>query len=397
MKKEITKKIATVVIAMMMGIFCILLASTNKTHYVEKIPDYEAEYEEESLHTLAFVETKEEGELEGESTEEIGTNELQTEEIDTSKSQTEEIDTSESQTEKIGTSKSQIEEIDTSESQTEEEIKFCTVDVDTYLNIRKKPSTDSEIVGMLLEGNQGKILKTQEDWIKIDSNGVKGWVKKSYVTITTKEKKIKKAKVTAKTLKLRAKDQDDSQVLVTLKKGESFQVVKVGKNWVKINYTPRVSGYVSAKSVTIEKEVGFALSNEEVNEYSKRLWQDEEGNLSSTANLLAALCEREAGDNYAGSLAVANVVLNRVKSKHYPNTIKEVIYQKSQFTGVNRGILNLYIDNPDEICIQAVKDALSGYNNIAKRVSFRTEGYVSPSVCKNYVIIGGNIFFDDFK
>jgi uncharacterized protein YgiM (DUF1202 family) len=350
MEREITRRIATVVVSIMMGIFCILLASTNKTHYVEKIPDYQAEFEEETVYTLQPIET-------------------------------EEIESTESQTER------EIEE------ETEEEIKFCTAHVNTYLNIRKKPSKDSEIVGMLLDGGQGQLLNSKKGWVKIESNGVKGWVKKSYVTITTKEEKVKKAKVTAKTLKLRAKAGKDSQVLTTLKKGESFQVLKAGKKWVKISYTPKVSGYVSAKSVHIEKEVGSAISISEVEKYSERLWQDEDGNFSSTANLLAALCEREAGDNYAGSLAVANVVLNRVQSSHYPDTIREVIYQKSQFTGVNRGILNLYIDSPDKICIQAVKDALAGSNNVEKRVSFRTEGYISPSKCKNYVIIGGNIFF----
>ncbi|MBO8156346.1 MAG: cell wall hydrolase [Bacillaceae bacterium] len=58
-------------------------------------------------------------------------------------------------------------------------------------------------------------------------------------------------------------------------------------------------------------------------------------------DLLARLVEAEAkGEPYAGKVAVATVVLNRVDSNLFPDTIREVIYQKGQFTPVKNGTIN---------------------------------------------------------
>ena len=276
--------------------------------------------------------------------------------------------------------------------------KICTANVDSYLNIRKKPSKDAKIIGIFSKNHVATVVDSKKGWYKIHSGKVTGWVKKSYVVTSEKEDKLlkhssRKVTIQAKTLKLRAKASKDSQVLAILKKDESFLVLDKGKKWIKIAFTPKVCGYVNAKFVTIKKETMNAVSMKELENYEKRLWQDEKGNLSSTANLLAALCEREAGDHYAGSLAVANVVLNRVQSKHYPDTIKGVIYQKAQFSGVNKGILNLYIDAPNEICIRAVKDALAGKNNVDGRVQFRDSDSISPTKHRNSLLIGDNTFF----
>ncbi|MDZ5471586.1 cell wall hydrolase [Bacillus sp. 31A1R] len=57
--------------------------------------------------------------------------------------------------------------------------------------------------------------------------------------------------------------------------------------------------------------------------------------------LLARLVEAEAkGEPYAGKVAVATVVLNRVESDIFPNTIKGVVYDKHQFTPVSNGEIN---------------------------------------------------------
>jgi spore germination cell wall hydrolase CwlJ-like protein len=114
-------------------------------------------------------------------------------------------------------------------------------------------------------------------------------------------------------------------------------------------------------------------------------------------NLMTALCEREAGTNYANCLAVANVVINRVKSAKYPNTIKGVIYQSGQFEGVNSGILNRYLSSPKTTCKKAVVDALSGKNNIGTRKSFRASWYYrSKGMNKSgAVTIGDNTFFSE--
>ncbi|WP_413298898.1 cell wall hydrolase [Bacillus sp. 1P10SD] len=80
-------------------------------------------------------------------------------------------------------------------------------------------------------------------------------------------------------------------------------------------------------------------------------------------DLLARLVRAEAeSEPYQGKVAVACVVLNRVDSSAFPNTIKEVIYQKGQFQPVQNGEIN----KPADIdSIKAVKEALKEKRNVA--------------------------------
>lgn len=81
---------------------------------------------------------------------------------------------------------------------------------------------------------------------------------------------------------------------------------------------------------------------------------------SSDLNLLAHAVYAEArGEPYAGQVAVAAVILNRVKSPSFPNTISGVIYQPWAFSSVNDGQINL---TPNQTAIKAAQDALNGWD-----------------------------------
>ena len=81
---------------------------------------------------------------------------------------------------------------------------------------------------------------------------------------------------------------------------------------------------------------------------------------SSEMNLLARCVYSEArGEPYAGQVAVAAVVLNRVRSSKFPNTVAGVIYQKGAFTAVDDGQINL---SPNQSAYNAVRDALNGWD-----------------------------------
>lgn len=83
-------------------------------------------------------------------------------------------------------------------------------------------------------------------------------------------------------------------------------------------------------------------------------------NSSSDINLLARLVYGEArGEPYAGQVAVASVVLNRVKSSSFPNTVAGVIYQSGAFSVVNDGQINL---TPNETARKAAQDAINGWD-----------------------------------
>ena len=81
---------------------------------------------------------------------------------------------------------------------------------------------------------------------------------------------------------------------------------------------------------------------------------------SSDLYLLAKVVYAEArGESYTGQVAVAAVVLNRVKSPSFPNTIAGVVYQPWAFTAVNDGQINL---EPNQTAYNAARDAMNGWD-----------------------------------
>ena len=97
---------------------------------------------------------------------------------------------------------------------------------------------------------------------------------------------------------------------------------------------------------------------------------------SSNVNLLARLIYGEArGEPYTGQVAVGAVVMNRVKSSSFPNTISGVIYQSGAFDVVKDGQINL---SPNSTAIKAAQDAINGWDP-----SYGAVYYFNPSTATN--------------
>lgn len=126
------------------------------------------------------------------------------------------------------------------------------------------------------------------------------------------------------------------------------------------------------------------------------------GNSSSSATdsyssadvaLLARLIYGEArGESYVGQVAVGAVVLNRIKSPSFPNTMSGVIYQKYAFTAVADGQINL---TPNETAKKAAQDAMNGWDP-----SYGSLYYYNPKIATSawiftrptVVTIGNHVF-----
>ena len=94
--------------------------------------------------------------------------------------------------------------------------------------------------------------------------------------------------------------------------------------------------------------------------------------------LLASLIFCEAGNQpYEGQVAVGAVVMNRVKSSSYPDTISDVIYQSGQFTPAMTGWLDSVRASSGytESAMQAAEDALAGSNPVGDCLYFSTGGW----------------------
>lgn len=112
-----------------------------------------------------------------------------------------------------------------------------------------------------------------------------------------------------------------------------------------------------------------------------------EGDVYLLANLI--YCEA-GGEPYAGKLGVGSVVINRVLSSKFPDSIVGVIYQSGQFSPVASGRLELALasNKANDECYRAAEEAMSGATNVGNCVFFRT-----PIPDLTGISIGGHIFY----
>lgn len=291
--------------------------------------------------------------------------------------------------------------------------------VDTAMNIRAEASEEAPVVGKFYRGCVGEQVETADGWIKVQSGAVTGWVSAEYVKTGAEADQmiaeLNPAVVTVNTdtLNVRKEAGTDAAVLAVVSAGQTFMAGEAGDEWVQIIYTPDVTGYVAAEFVTMENRAGSAVDIETVKalqaeadkKEAERRAQEKKQQIALTtgspmvasvddATLLAAVCQYEAGSNYDGCLAVANVVLNRVRSGAYPGTIAEVIYAPGQFGGVRAGALNRYLNGGiSGSARQAANDALAGVNNIGGYLHFCSGRVANVNSFSSYAVVGGNYFY----
>ena len=114
---------------------------------------------------------------------------------------------------------------------------------------------------------------------------------------------------------------------------------------------------------------------------------------SSEVYLLAKTVYAEGrGEPYTGQVAIAAVVLNRVRDKAFPNTISGVVYQKHAFTAVTDGQINL---EPNDTAMKAARDAINGWDPTGGAIY-----YYNPAVAtsawifdrQTVTVIGKHVF-----
>ncbi len=110
----------------------------------------------------------------------------------------------------------------------------------------------------------------------------------------------------------------------------------------------------------------------------------------SDRDLLAAIIQCEAGgEPYAGKIAVGAVIMNRVCSGAFPDTIVGVVYQPGQFQPVASGRLAIRLaEGANEECYRAADEVMAGANNIGNCLFFRT---IVPGI--QGTIIGNHVFY----
>lgn len=131
-------------------------------------------------------------------------------------------------------------------------------------------------------------------------------------------------------------------------------------------YTGSIDGILGTKSVNairnFQRDYGLTVDGIVGPKTASALGLTSSSSSQSSSDLylLAKCVYAEArGEPYVGQVAVAAVILNRVESPEFPNTIAGVIYQPYAFTAVSDGQINL---EPDQTAYNAARDAMNGWD-----------------------------------
>lgn len=292
------------------------------------------------------------------------------------------------------------------------------------LNVRAGASTESEVVGKMYPGCVGDIVATEGEWTQITSGNVSGYVKTEFILTGKDAEPLAEeygkyiGTVTADIVNVRREADVNSEAIAMLEQENEVYVTDTLDGWYQVLVNESWEGYVSAEFLTVEYKLDTAITIEEEQEQIQAALaaeQAQQAAQSSAENgstsvdtvvqaateasyddayLLACLVSMEAGSEpYEGQLAVANVVLNRLRSGAFGSSISSVIYASGQFPSVNGSVMNGYLQNgPLPQAQQAANEALSGVNNIGGYMYFINVKYANYASYSDYTIIGNHCF-----
>ncbi len=227
---------------------------------------------------------------------------------------------------------------------------------DPYLPVRTEATRESTTVGKLFPGSYADIVERGDEWTKIKSGNVEGYIQNIYVCFDEE-----------------AEDLAD-QLGGTLSTAMTIaEEKKAAEEAAKKAATSKNNGTTTAMSAS-----------------------------SYEVCLLAAIIDWEANaEPYDGKVAVGRVVLNRVASPRFGNSVQEVLSARGQFGGVTDGYgnwssrfqdrINKYVNGASNDCLKAAQDALAGANPLDA-----TYYYFNTVVgsCSQWQQIGHHTFYN---
>lgn len=290
--------------------------------------------------------------------------------------------------------------------ETEEEVLSSLVmaNVSSALNVRENPDVESKILGRIYKDCGGKVITRGEEWSLIETGELVGWASNEYLLFDEEAEALARdvgfvnARVNPGAITVKKAPHKEAPDIGIMAQNAVAEVISEDtRGWILVAYG-ETEGWVPADSVRITFEVDHGETMAQIKE-RQRLEEEarlaairERESMQSEENvrrLLGALIQCEAGgEPYEGMLAVGAVVMNRVKSGAYPNTVYDVIYASGQFTPAKTGWLSrVYANGPRDICVQAAIEALAGYSNVGGVTHFRRAGN------KEGIIIGHHVFY----
>lgn len=274
--------------------------------------------------------------------------------------------------------------------QKEEESDLVMVNVQVAMNVRAEATEDSDKVGVLYRDCGGRILERKDGWTRLKSGDLIGWASDEYLLFGEDAEAMANdvgnliVMIETDTLRVRKDPSKDAEVFGILAGDDELEMIDfVDDEWISVDYEGE-TGYVSAEYVDVdfhidEGETLAAIREREEAERQAKLTANRGAVVvgGDDTRLLAALIQCEAGsETYNGKLAVGAVVMNRVRSGAYPNTISGVIFASGQFTpALNGKVARVYTNGSiSDGCYDAARAAINGETNVGGATHFRRAG-----------------------
>lgn len=167
---------------------------------------------------------------------------------------------------------SDAEEISETAQVENEYADLAIASVTNYVNVRSEPNTDSAIVGKIYDGAVAQILSVageENDWFQVVSGNVEGYIKSEFFLYGDAAVEVidnyvtRYATVLADRLNVREEPDIEASRVGYIDNGEKVKLLENFGDWLKVQYTDRSIGYVSAEYVTVSEEFVYAKTLEE--------------------------------------------------------------------------------------------------------------------------------------
>lgn len=213
----------------------------------------------------------------------------------------------------------------------------AAANVNTYANIRQGSDIGTDRVGKLSAGAVVTVVGEENGWLQVVSGEVEGYIRGDLL-------------VTG----------DDAQQLFEASYGAGADIV----------------GAEAVDEAALAAAEAQAAAQTQAEAEAQAAQQVSASISQADLDLMAAIIECEAGgEPYEGKIGVGAVVMNRVRSSQFPNTISEVIYQSGQFSPVASGKLASVLSRgARQDCYDAARDVFAGANTVGDCLFFHAGG-----------------------
>jgi len=329
---------------------------------------------------------------------------------------------------------------------------------ESYVEVKASPEDSSETVGKLFEYNIADVLEQNYAWTKISSGNLVGYAKTSMLCFDEEAQAVAQletsvtASVISDSTSVYSNNTESAGIIASFSAGTQVTPVKFVGDYIVVKLEDDTFGYIIKANVSIDYgfQSGLTIAEEQAKidkaaaDEAARVKAEQDAKAAADAKIqaeaaakakqeairqqaiqrtkdgtdftynptmqvsdsdiwiMACIIDWESGwQPYEGKLAVANIILNRVRSSRYPNTVTGVVYAKNQFSGVCDASGNISARFAERLaagprtdeCMKAVLQALSGVNNVSNYTAFITTSTANYSAYSDYMIIGDHCFY----